>query len=264
MRGNMNNAFSKVLLLSAIAITNLANADVLTLKDGQSITGTLVSRDANGVVFDVAGQQLTFKSESISDISFGKVTDKKAPATESTKKPVDSIEVNKETPESGVKPVTVVPTGTRIVVRTNENINSKQHKAGHKFTSRLEADLVVNDMLVARRGTMIYGVVREAKRSGRLAGRSSVELQFTDMMINNQMMPISTSGVKAVTEGTAKKTIGATARAAAIGGLINGSKGAKDGAKVGVGVSLLTSGNQVNIPSGTMLEFQLAAPFNAK
>ncbi|RHW77438.1 hypothetical protein [Colwellia sp. RSH04] len=261
----MNNVFSKALLLSAIAITNLANADVLTLKDGQSITGTLVSRDANGVVFDVAGQQLTFKSESISDISFGKVTDKKVPATESTKKSVDSREeVNKETPESGVKPVTVVPTGTRIVVRTNESINSKQHKAGHKFTSRLEADLVVNDTLVARRGTVIYGVVREAKRSGRLAGRSSVELQFTDMMINNQMMPISTSGVKAVTEGTAKKTIGSTARAAAIGGLINGSKGAKDGAKVGAGVSLLTRGNQVNIPSGTMLEFQLAAPFNAK
>ena len=47
---------------------------------------------------------------------------------------------------------------------------------------------------------------------------------------------------------------------AAVGGLANGSKGAKNAAKVGLGASLLTSGNSINIPAGTLLEFQLAAP----
>jgi hypothetical protein len=64
-----------------------------------------------------------------------------------------------------------------------------------------------------------------------------------------------------VTENTAKKTVGTTARAAAVGGLIDGKSGARTGAKVGVGVSVLTSGNQINIPAGTMLEISLAAPF---
>ena len=73
-------------------------------------------------------------------------------------------------------------------------------------------------------------------------------------------MPIKTSPVQAVSDGTAKKTIGKTARMAAIGGLINGSDGAKDGAKVGAGLSLLTSGSSINIPAGTLLEFSLAAP----
>ncbi|TPH18039.1 hypothetical protein [Litorilituus lipolyticus] len=257
----MKLLLSTAVLVSAMAITFPTSADVLTLKDGQSITGTLVSRDANGVVFEVAGQQLTFKSENIADISFGNVKAKQAATNDA---PVKADKpAQKPVAEKADKSVTV-PTGTRLVVRTNASINSKQHKAGHKFTSRLEADLVIDDTVVARRGSMIYGVVNEAKRSGRLAGRSSIELKFTDIMINNQMMPISTSGVKAVTEGTAKSTVGTTARAAAIGGLINGSKGARDGAKVGAGVSILTSGNQVNIPSGTMLEFQLTAPFKAK
>jgi len=258
----MKIILSTAVLLSAMAIITPASADVLTLKDGQSITGTLVSRDANGVVFEVAGQQLTFKSENIADISFGDVKAAKAVKNDVPVKTEQPVQKAQESAKSD-KSVTV-PTGTRLVVRTNGSINSKQHKAGHKFTSRLEADLVVNGTVVAKRGSMIYGVVNEAKRSGRLAGRSSVELKFTDIMIDNQMMPISTSGVKAVTEGTAKNTVGATARAAAIGGLINGSKGARDGAKVGAGVSILTSGNQVNIPSGTMLEFQLTAPFKAK
>ncbi|MBW2220378.1 MAG: hypothetical protein JRF40_12965, partial [Deltaproteobacteria bacterium] len=64
----------------------------------------------------------------------------------------------------------------------------------------------------------------------------------------------------AVTDNTAKNTVGKTARFAAIGALADGKKGARTGAKVGVGVSVLTSGNQINIPAGTLLDFTLAAP----
>lgn len=110
----------------------------------------------------------------------------------------------------------------------------------------------------------MYGLVNAAQKSGRLLGKSSVEIEFTDIMIDSQMHALATTGVRAVTESTAKNTVGTTARTAAIGGLINGSKGAKDGAKVGVGLSILTSGNSVNIPAGTLLEFQLTAPFAVK
>jgi hypothetical protein len=79
-------------------------------------------------------------------------------------------------------------------------------------------------------------------------------------MINNQLKPIQTSEIKAITEGTGKNTVSKTARYAAIGGLANGSTGAKNMAKAGIGVSLLTRGNSINIPAGTLLEFQLAEP----
>ena len=35
----------------------------------------------------------------------------------------------------------------------------------------------------------------------------------------------------------------------------------RTGAKVGAGVSVLTRGQSINIPAGTLLDFTLAAPF---
>jgi len=259
----MNKLLSSSLITLALGLSTYSFADVLTLKDGQKLTGTLVSRDANGVVFDIAGQQLTFKSDNVAGISFGDITTPTPAVSDKelneSKAPAQAAASNADTTKS-----VTVPVGTRLVVRNNTTVNSKQHKAGHKFTARLEADLVVDGIVVAPRGSTLYGLVATAKQSGRLVGKSTIELTFTDIMLNNQMLPIKTSGVKALTESTAKSTVGTTARTAAIGGLINGSSGAKDGAKVGLGVSLLTRGNSVNIPSGTMLELQLAAPFTVK
>lgn len=231
-------------------------ADVLVLKDGQSLTGTLVSRNADKLVFEIAGQQLSFDTDKVQSISFDDI----APAVKQ-----DKIQMTEDKSTVVISKVGgVAPIGTRIVVRTNTAINSKKHKAGHKFTVRLEADLVSNDVVIASRGSTVYGVITQAKQSGRLLGKTSLMLTMTDIMLNNQMKPIQTSAIKALTEGTGKSTVSRTARLAAIGGLANGSDGAKNMAKVGVGVgvSLLTSGNSINIPAGTLLEFQLTQPLS--
>jgi hypothetical protein len=146
------------------------------------------------------------------------------------------------------------------MVKLDSALNSKQHKAGHKFTATLEGDIVVNNTVVAPRGSKVYGQLTESKKSGRLAGKSEMQITLTQILINNQLKPIVTSGVKAVTDSTAKNTAGKTARFAAIGALADGKKGARTGAKVGAGVSILTRGNQINIPAGTLLDFTLAAP----
>jgi len=248
----MNKLLTSTLFAAVLLSSVTAIADVLVLKDGQTLTGTLVSRNADGVVFEIGGQQLKVDSANVQSISFGDAVPAPAP------KQAEVLQA----PETTNNTSAVAPAGTRVVVKTSTTIDSTKHKAGHKFTVRLEADLVANNVVIAPRGSTVYGVIAQAKKSGRLVGSSSVELSFTDIMINNQMKPIATSSVKAVTDSTAKNTVGKTARIAAIGGLINGSKGAKDGAKVGLGLSLLTSGNSINIPAGTLLEFQLAAPFS--
>jgi hypothetical protein len=248
----------KITTSTIFALTLLSSstllADVLTLKDGQSLTGSLVSRNADTLVFEIAGQQLSFDTDKVKSISF----ENAAPATTDNKN--QQAESTAEIGSNGG----IAPVGTRIVVRTNTAINSKQHKSGHKFTVRLEADLVVNNIVIAPRGSTVYGVITQAKQSGRLLGKTSVQLGMTDIMINNQMKPIYTSEIKALTEGTGKSTVKKTARLAAIGGLANGSDGAKNMAKAGVGLSLLTSGNSINIPAGTLLEFQLAQPLSTK
>jgi hypothetical protein len=88
-----------------------------------------------------------------------------------------------------------------------------------------------------------------------------MELIVTDIMINNQLHSLSTSPLAAVTENTAGNTARRTARGAAIGGLIGGSDDARRGAKIGLGLSILSRGNQIHIPQGTLMEFHLSAPF---
>ena len=155
----------------------------------------------------------------------------------------------------------VIPAGTRMMVRMHDSVNTKQHKAGHRFYMTLEADLVVDGKTVAPRGSVVYGVIAGAQSSGRLVGKSSLTLQPTDIMIGSRMYPIQSTQIQAVgATGSGSKTVGRTARAAAIGGLANGSKGAKTGAKIGLGASLLSDDGQIQVPSGTLVEFSIAAP----
>ena len=87
-------------------------------------------------------------------------------------------------------------------------------------------------------------------------------MEFTDIMVDDQLYPIATKDLSAQTAGEGKKTVGRTARVAAVGGLAGGSSGAKTGAKVGVGVSVLTKGESVNVPAGTLLETTLRVPLD--
>lgn len=244
------------LLISSFSII----ADTLTLKDGQVINGKFISKDDNKVVFEIAGQQLNFDSNKVKGISFGETASKTSVVAE--KPAAENVAVK---PTAAVAPASnkkiTVPVGTRLVVRIGTTLSTNNHATGHKFTAKLEADMVIEGVVVATRGSTLYGVVTESTKSRRLVGKASMALTFTDIMINNQMVGIKTSDVKAITEAEAKNTLGRTARAAAIGGLIDGSDGAKTGAKVGVGLSLLGGGKSINIPSDSLLEFQLAAPF---
>jgi len=252
-------SISSILLSATLLVAApTANADVLALKDGQTIVGKFISRDTNTVVFEISGQQLKFDNTKVTSISFGETVT--TPSTVKKENPIAKEQMAKADSDFKEKKVTV-PVGTRMVVRTSTTLNTNKHATGHKFTARLEADMIVDDVLVAPRGSIIYGMVAKAKKSGRLMGKASMELTFTDIMVNNQMVSIKTSGVKAITESEAKSTVGKTARAAAIGGLIDGSDGAKTGAAVGLGVALLSNGKSINIPSGTLLEFQIATEF---
>ena len=159
-------------------------------------------------------------------------------------------------------PVTV-PAGTRIMVETVDNLDSSRQKSGHRFRARLAGDLVADGKIIAPGGSILYGILAEAKKSRRAVGRAELMLTFTDITINGQLVPIQTSAIKAVTDATAKKSAGQVGRAAVIGGLADGSKGAKTGAKVGAGAAVLTGGNQVRIPPNTLLEFNLTAPLTA-
>jgi hypothetical protein len=106
----------------------------------------------------------------------------------------------------------------------------------------------------------VFGQLVAVQQSGRVAGHSEVEMVFTDVRIDGQMVPIQTSSVQAASGSTTGRTARNVGAGAIIGGAFGGSSGAARGAAVGGAASLLTRGQQVHVPAGTLLQVQLRAP----
>jgi hypothetical protein len=161
-----------------------------------------------------------------------------------------------------------VPAGTRILIRMIDSIDSTKQKTGDRFTASLETNLVVDNIVVAPRGATVYGRLASAESAGRMKGSSELTLELTDIVIKGTAYPLLTSTyeVKGQGEGskTAKKVIGGAGLGALIGGIAGGGKGAGIGALAGAGagtaVAASKKGQQLTIPSETLLEFRLQQP----
>jgi hypothetical protein len=167
------------------------------------------------------------------------------------------------------KAVTItVPAGTRILIRTIDSVDSSKQKAGYRFTATLETNLQAVDVVVAPRGTTVYGQLASASSAGRMSGSSQLTLELTDIVINGTAYPLlsSTYEVKGSGEGskTAKKAIGGAGLGALIGGIAGGGKGAGIGALAGgaggTAIAASKKGEQLSIPSESLLEFRLQQP----
>lgn len=161
-----------------------------------------------------------------------------------------------------------VPAGTRVLIRTTDAIDSSKQKAGYRFSASLETNLQAQDTVVAPRGTTVYGRLTQASSAGRMSGSSDLTIELTDIVINGTAYPLLTSTYevkgKGEGSGTAKKVIGGAGLGALIGGIAGGGKGAAIGAAAGGGagtaVSAAKKGQQVQIPSESLIEFRLQEP----
>jgi hypothetical protein len=161
-----------------------------------------------------------------------------------------------------------VPAGTRILIRTADSIDSSKQKAGYRFNGSLETNLQVDNVVVARRGTSVFGRLASASSAGKMSGSSELGLELTDIVINGTSYPLLTDTyeIKGSGEGskTTKKVVGGAGLGALIGGIAGGGKGAGIGALAGAGagtaVAASKKGQQLSIPSESLLEFRLTQP----
>ena len=234
------SSVAAVTMLSAAA----AIADTLQLADGTLLEGDFVG-SSNGIIMFNTGDSIEAYPESeVVGIFLS-----------------DGVATRAQEQAQAPSTITVAE-GTRLVIRMSEAIDTKRHGAGHRFRGQLESALVVNGVTVARRGTQVYGRILSSNQAGRIGGSSNLSIEFSDIMVDDQMHAMRTQGLKAQGQNEAGRTAGRTARAAALGGLYGGSSSAKKGAKVGLGASIITSGASINIPAGTLVETNLAAPLN--
>jgi hypothetical protein len=164
--------------------------------------------------------------------------------------------------------VVTIPAGQSLLVRMIDSVDSQKNHVDDIFHGSLETDLFVNTTLVARKGTDVYGRLAEAKGAGHLAGSSELELELTRMVIDGHDYPLVSSDYKLQSQGrgqnTAEKVGGGAALGAIIGAIAGGGRGAAIGAgagsAAGAGAQVLTRGQQVKVPSETLLEFRLQQP----
>jgi len=160
-----------------------------------------------------------------------------------------------------------VPAGTRILVRTTEPLDSRNQRPGAIFVGTLETNIQAQGMVVVRRGTTVHGRLTEARSAGRRTGSSQLTLELTDIVINGTANPIVTNffEIRGRGEGpnTARNVVGGAGLGALLGAAAGGGRGAAVGTLGGAVAGNVVSGGrgeQVTIPSNTLIEFRLAHP----
>lgn len=168
------------------------------------------------------------------------------------------------------KPV-VVPSGTNIAIRLIDPIDSEKNQTGQSFRATLDSPLAdENGNVVVPAGFDVTGRLDEVKSAGRFAGQSDIIMSLTQLSVKGRSYALQTNQYsrKGSSRGkaTAAKVGGGAAVGAILGGLLGGGKGAAIGATVGAGagtgVSAATKGQQIVLPSETVLNFQLQAPLS--
>ncbi len=237
-----------LVLIPALVLS--ARADTLETKDRRVVNGKYLGGTQSNVRFLVDGRVELYLVEEIVALTFGG-------ETSPTKKPAAAVHSSagrtSHARSSTLSQSVTVPAGTRLLVRMVDSVDSEKNKLGDRFHASLEEDLTVKDLVVARKGTDVYGSLVEAEETGHGAGKSELKLELTDMMINQRRQPIVTGDYqvfgKSRGANTAKKMGGGAAVGAGVG------------AGAGTAVQVLARGEQLRVPSETLLEFRIEQPF---
>ena len=240
-----------------------ARADSLELKNGSLIKGKFMGGTQGSITFQVGSSAQSYDVADIRSLRFDSEAQGTSPSIPS-KQPTAPLAMEEDEVATS-SPAVTIPAGTRISVRTIDSIDSAKNQVGYRFLASLEESLWVNGNMVVPKGADVYGRLEASKETGTFTGRSQLKLQLTGIVVNGQTLPLVTgeyevSG-KSKGESTAKRTVGGAAIGSIIGALAGGGKGAAIGAGTGAGVGaaseIITKGDQVKIPSETLLDFTL-------
>jgi hypothetical protein len=241
---------------------SIAWADSLQMKNGSLINGRFLGGTENEISFRVGSSLQKYNRTDIVSLKF----DSESAASDVPTQPESSLSSEPGTREhANLNTSVTIPAETFISVRTIDAVDSTKQKVGDPFEASLEEPLMVDGNIVVAKGAAVYGRLAESKESGTFTGRSQLRLELTGIVVNGQTVPVMTGEYEVTGKSrgasTAKRTVGGAALGSIIGAMAGGGKGAAIGAGAGAGVGAgsetITKGDQVKVPSETLLEFKL-------
>jgi hypothetical protein len=145
------------------------------------------------------------------------------------------------------------------------SVHSETSHVGETVEARLSRPIVVDDVEVVPAGATLRGQITHVKPSGKVKGRASLGMRFTQLVAYGTTYDMSAGWFAEAksTKGSDAAKIGIGAGAGAIiGGIIGGKKGALTGAAIGGGagtaVVLTTEGKPIAVAKGEAVDARLA------
>jgi hypothetical protein len=189
----------------------------------------------------------------------------------SSTSPANSTAMNStpSAPPAPPKPVRVtVPDGTQVSIRLIDPLSSETNQVGDRFRATLSHSILVNGEVAVPAGADVEGRVTDVKGATHFTGQSVLAVELSSLSMGGHSYELRTAEYRkegtARGKNTAAKVGGGAAVGAIIGAIAGGGKGAAIGATVGAGAGggaqAVTKGQKINLPSETVLNFQLTAP----
>ncbi|QHN04914.1 BON domain-containing protein [Granulicella sp. WH15] len=170
-------------------------------------------------------------------------------------------------PQPTFKNVTLTA-GTTIPIRITQTLDSATTQQGDAFSGVVASDIVVDGIVAIPQGAPVSGRVDAVQEAAHFKGSSLLTVSLASV----RRMSVSTEPYTVEGKGRGKNTatkagIGAVG-GAILGGIFGGGKGAAIGAAagggVGAGSNAITRGEQVQIPSESIVRFRTTTPLTVR
>lgn len=282
-----------IVLIAASALS--LQADTLRLRDGRTLQGTYLGgttreirfqenggaerqyqiSDVDGVSFRDGYQQSTSGSSADDrnrrdgredglrrqDGGFSRRDDRNAGSDRYRYGASDAA------PNAATSGNALIPSGTRVTVRTIDAIDSDQNNMGQTFRASLDEPLVVEGRTVAPEGADVTLRLARVNQGGRISGSEEVSLELADIRANGRVLQVNSTQAEVASKSRGKQSaqvIGGTAVVGAIiGAIAGGGKGAAIGAASGAGAGTAVQairGQRVRIAPESKLDFTVTQP----
>ena len=106
---------------------------------------------------------------------------------------------------AGVAQAASLPAGASIPVRFETSHSSATSRPEDRVVATVRTDVRSGGQVVLPAGSELRGHVTSARRSGRVKGRASLSLRFTEAVINGRTHQISTQRISLLAPATHKK-----------------------------------------------------------
>jgi hypothetical protein len=169
---------------------------------------------------------------------------------------------------------TMIPAGTLVQIRTNENIDATSQSTGRSYSAEIAQDVMgENGSVLIPRGSPAQLTVGQVSSGTLGVGSNEVALGLQSVNVNGTTYQIASNPVQqqssdqrgiGANKRTAEMTGGGALLGTVVGAIAGGGKGAAIGAVVGgaggAATQVLTRGKEVKVPAETLLTFKLDQP----